>query len=35
MKEDSKLKQQMSDYSKEIDALKYKSIKTKVLKPEV
>jgi hypothetical protein len=34
MKEDDKIKQQINDYSKEIDAIKYKSIKAKTLKVE-
>lgn len=35
MKEDDKIRQQINDYSKEVDAIKYKSIKAKALKPDV
>ena len=35
MKEEDKTRQQMSEYSREIDAIKYKSIKAKGLKADV
>jgi hypothetical protein len=35
MREGEKTKQQISEYSREIDAIKYKSIKAKVLKADV
>ncbi len=35
MKEEDKFKQQINDYSKEIDAIKYKAIKAKTLKQDV
>lgn len=35
MNEGERTRQQINDYSREIDAIKYKSIKTKVLKSDV
>lgn len=35
MNEGEKTRQQISDYSREIDAIKYKSIKTKTLKSDI
>jgi transposase len=35
MNEAEKTKQQINEYSKEIDSIRYKSIKTKVLKSDI
>jgi hypothetical protein len=35
MEDKDKTKKQINDYSKEIDSIRYKSIKSKVLKAEV
>lgn len=35
MNEGEKTRQQISEFSREIDSIKYKSIKTKVLKADV
>jgi hypothetical protein len=34
MKEEDKTRQQITDYTREIDAIKYKSIKSKALKAD-
>ena len=35
MKEQDKIRQQLNEYSKDVEAIKYKSIKAKPLKQEV